>query len=150
MYSFSLNHNWVPTHFALMLLLLSSGSCAAQNEISRIEFNSGSRTFRQQVIITPDSLVRIEENFRTNTKPVIEKRKITSSEWQSLISSLNGIKPQDIVDLKSPGDKRTYDAASHGSLILTTGAGESFSHGFDDTTPHQSLQTLMTRLLSLQ
>jgi hypothetical protein len=145
----SFNQNWFPIHFTVMFLVLS-GSCAAQNEISRIEFNSGSRTFRQQVIITPDSLVSVEENFRTDAKPVIERRKITSSEWQSLMSSLNGIKPQSISDLKSPGDKRTYDAASHGSLVLTTVSGQSFTHGFDDTEPHKSLQGLMKRILSLQ
>jgi hypothetical protein len=65
------------------------------------------------------------------------------------MSSLKGIKPREIENLKSPGDKRTYDAASHGSIILTTAAGESFSHGFDDTEPHQSLQTLMKRILAL-
>jgi len=67
---------WFLIHLASMMLLLSSATCTAQTEISRIEFNSGSRTFRQQVIITPDSLVRIEENLRTSTKPVIERRKI--------------------------------------------------------------------------
>jgi len=66
------------------------------------------------------------------------------------MSSLKGINPSEIDDLKSPGDKRTYDAASHGSLILTTADGESFSHGFDDTEPNQSLQTLMKRILSLR
>lgn len=129
-------------HSALMMT-----SCIAQDKVSRIEFNSGTRTFRQQIILTRDSVVTIEENFRTDLKPQISRRSMNAKEWNSLLESLKGISLEDIDDLKSPTDKRTYDAAAHGSLILTDPAGKSFSHGFDDDNAHQRLQPLVKKIL---
>ena len=120
------------------------------SEIFRIEFNAGSRTYREQTIITADSIITIKENFKTDKKPVIKTATNTNLQWSALTSTLNNIKLTEINQLKSPGMKRAHDAASHGSIIITTKDGKSYSHTFDNTEPHEKLQPLMQQITSLR
>lgn len=131
-----------------LALAFQFSQCASQSEIRRIEYQSAARTFREQIIITSDSVVRIEEDFRKGGSPVSQKRKISSAEWKRIVNALRGVDPASISTLKSPTDKRTYDAASHGSIIITTDTS-SYTHGFDDTDPNQQLRPLMDIILRL-
>jgi hypothetical protein len=133
----------------LFVILVSNVTqCASQSEITRIEYHAASRTFRKQIIITPDSVTRKEEDFRKGGSPVSEHRKTSSKEWKRLLDALNGIEPESITQLKSPTDKRTYDAATHGSITITADSS-SYTHGFDDTEPNLRLKPLMEEILRL-
>jgi hypothetical protein len=134
-------------YFPILLALLFCVQCTAQKEITRIEYTAGSRTFRHQIILTPDSVVSIEENFRGGDESKSRKARLTSKEWEAVILSLKGVSPKKISELKSPTDKRTYDAAAHGSIILTIKDGSSYTHGFDDADPHEVLRPLMKQIL---
>jgi hypothetical protein len=134
----------------LFVFFLSLLSCVAQRGITRIEYNSATRTSREQIIITSDSLVSVSENFRTNSGPVVSKRKLSKEEWKILVNALGNTSPEEIPALKSPTDKRTYDAAAHGTIIITTSDSKSFNHGFDDTEPNEKLKPLMNGILSLR
>jgi hypothetical protein len=137
--------------YILFLLILMS-QCMGQTSgsIVRVEYNSGTRTFRQQVIATPDSLISIEEDFRIHLKPVIKGRALSDEEWNALTGKLGRVQLSEIDELKSPTNRRTVDAAAHGSLIITTSDKKSFTHGFDDQEPHEILQPLLTELLKLK
>jgi hypothetical protein len=134
----------------IFLTSLSLASCIAQQGITKIEYNSGTRTYREQVIITPDSLVSVKENFRTDSGPVVSKRSLSDPEWKKLLQALGSTRPEDLPALESPSDKRTYDAAAHTSIRITTADSKSFSHGFDDTKPNEKLKPLMNGILSLK
>jgi hypothetical protein len=131
----------------LLILILASQALAQQEKISRIEFNSGTRTFRQQIIITPDSAISVEEDFRINLKPITSAKKLKEGEWKTILHCLEGVKLSEIDALKSPTDKRTYDAAAHGSIIITTENNKTYTHGFDDEEPHAKLKPLMRQIL---
>ncbi len=134
--------------FLLTLIAVCFNQCLAQEgkEITRIEFNSGTRTQRQQVILTPDSIRIVREDFRVDQQPNIIDRTMSSKEWQNLISSLNDVRLSEIKNLQSPTMKRTFDAAAHGSLIITTRNGDTYTHGFDDEQPHRKLRNLMSEI----
>jgi hypothetical protein len=131
----------------VFVFLLNCAYSQTSSYITRIEFNSGSRTFRQQIIITSDSIVSVKEDFRINLKPVVKSGKATPAEWKNILQCLKDVALEEIPSLKSPSDKRTYDGASHGSIIITTRDRRSFTHDFDDENPHAKLQPLMKQIL---
>jgi hypothetical protein len=132
-----------------MILLISSCLAASvqdKSNISRIEFNAGTRAYREQLIVTPDSTIVIKEDFRINQKPVIKTRTTAPAQWTAITNSIKDIQPSEIGSLKSPTDKRTYDAATIGTIIITTNEGKSYSHEFDDENPHEKFAALMKEL----
>ena len=138
----------------LLFFLLINSSCAVTaqktDEIIRIEFNSGSRAVREQIILTPDSIVMVKEDFRIDLRPQIKRRSMNEKDWQALLSKVKEVKINTIDELKAPSDKRTYDAAAHGTLILTTADNKSHTHGFDDEDPHTSLKPLMNEIIKFR
>lgn len=139
--------------FFLYLLFMAMGSVTfsqTHDEINRVEFNSGTRTYREQIIVTPDSLSVIKEDFRVNERPQIIRRSSTDREWNALMDALKNVRLTEIETLQSPTMKRTYDAAAHGSIIITTSDGRSFTHGFDDENPHKKFRPLMDQIRKLR
>jgi hypothetical protein len=133
-------------NFLITLAVIGTGLTSAYSQstgITRVEFNSGTRTYREQVIITKDSVIAIEEDFRKDKTPKIKRRVTKSQEWNNVVDAAKGINISGIENLKSPTNKRDYDGASQGSLIITTSDNKSFNHAFDDEEPHESLQPLM-------
>jgi hypothetical protein len=136
--------------FMILILACSYRASSQESEISRIEFNSGSRTFREQIIVTPDSLLMITEDFRIDLKPSVKTRAVHRKEWDALITSLKDVRLTEIETLQSPTMKRTYDAAAHGSLIITGSNGQSYTHGFDDEDPHRKFRPLMEQIRKIR
>ncbi len=134
------------------LILSTVMNCSAQDksEITRIEFNSGTRVQRQQVILTPDSIRIIREDFRVDQTPNVTDRQMSSNEWQNVISSLGDVRLSEIKNLQSPSMRRTFDGAAHGSLIITTRNGDTYTHGFDDEQPHRKLRGLMSEITRIR
>lgn len=128
--------------------ILGCSQCVSQQEISKVEYQVASRTFRQQIIITPDSVSRVREDFRKDPTPVITRRVLSSHEWTRVMNALKGLKLNSINEMPSPTDRRTYDAASHGSITITQDSS-SYTHGFDDADPHDKLKPLMEVILKL-
>lgn len=130
----------------LIVFLLSFTTVAQTNEdIVRIEFNAGTRAYREQVILTPDSVVTIKENFRKDEKPVVASRVVSDAEWRNVLNSFT-VSLAEVSNLKSATNKRAHDGASHGSIIITTKNGQSVSHNFDDEEPHEAFQPLMKQI----
>ncbi len=46
--------------------------------------------------------------------------------------------------------KRTFDGALHGALTFTTGAGKTYTHGFDNEDPHPTLHPIMECILEIR
>ena len=132
----------------LSLTIIFSHPSLAQTDrtITRIEFNSGRRGYREQIILTPDSIVSVQENFQTDKTPRVHSQKTTAREWSRLLDCLRNVRLTEIETLESPTMKRAYDGASHGSLIITVKDGTTYTHGFDDEDPHSKLKPLMEEI----
>ena len=136
------------TFLSVALTQCTLAQIEGRKDITRIEFNSGSRTYRQQVIFTPDSVISIEEDFRVNLKPVVKGLSNSAENWNKLTSTLKDVDLEKVGALESPGNKRTYDAAAHGTIVITSG-NKSYTHGFDDKEPNKALQPLMKQIEQL-
>jgi hypothetical protein len=130
----------------LVSFLSLTVSAQSSKEISRIEFNSGTRGYREQITITPDSVISIQEDFKANQKPLITARACSPKEWSKLLDCLGDVRLTEIETLESPTMKRAYDGASHGSIIISTTDNKTFTHGFDDEDPHKKLKPLMAEI----
>lgn len=132
----------------LFFLVVAALPVLAQHDgmITRIEFNSGTRGYREQIIFTSDSLVAVKEDFRNEKGPKIHRQRITAKDWKSLLDALGNVKPDEVESLKSPSMNRAHDAAAHGTIIITTRGGESYTHSFDDENPHEKLHPLMKQI----
>jgi hypothetical protein len=118
----------------------------SKSEIVRIEFNSGTRGHTEQIILTKDSIISVEENFQKDKASPGVARKASAKEWSRVLDCLSGVRLTEIETLESPTMKRAYDGASHSSFIITTSDGSTFTHGFDDENPHQKLKPLMMEI----
>lgn len=128
----------------LVVLPLFLSFCQQQGDgVIRIEFSRASRSFREKHIFTPDSVKIISEGPRATRGKDVARRRITPDEWTSLLESLPDYPLNNLSSLEAPGSQRSVDAAATGTIMLTDMAGNSFSHEFDDYTPHKSLQPLM-------
>ena len=63
-----------------------------------------------------------------------------------MTDAIKNIRLTEIETLQSPTMKRTFDAAAHGSIIITIPDGRSFTHGFDDENPHKKFRALMDEI----
>ena len=133
-----------------LAILIISASCSVQAQVSekpvRIEFNSGTRMYREQFIFTPDSVITVKEDFRKNDHANHTRRKTSPSEWRALVESLKEVSLPAVSTLESPTMKRASDAAAIGTIIITTGDGKSYTHEFDDENPHQTFKPLMKQI----
>jgi hypothetical protein len=130
----------------ILLIAIHSIAQAQMNDVMRVEFNSGTRTYREQIILTPDSVMTIKEDFRIDLKPQIQSRVMTKKEWNTLVQSLKNVRLGEIENLQSPSMKRAYDGAAHGSIVITTRDGKSYAHGFDDEEPHEKFRPLLSQI----
>ena len=133
----------------LVCLCLLAG-CSTQERITRIEYEKASRTFRQRVVVSADSVRWSDESFSGNEHASSGGRVVRAGEWNSVLETVDGLSLGEIDTLRSPTDRRTFDGAAHTSLVIFTTSGGRFSHGFDDEEPHQSLKALLARILSLR
>lgn len=136
----------------LLITMISGliGYSQKNDDVVRVEFNSGTRAYREQLIVTKDSLSVIKEDFRQDQRPQIVRRSTDAGEWTSIIESIGGVRLSEIETLQSPTMKRTFDGAAHGSIIITTADGRSFTHGFDDENPHKKFRALMNQIRKLR
>lgn len=116
-------------------------------DIVKIEFNSLTRGYHKQIILSADTLKVVENNDRMDEKNKVYCRKLTSREWDKLINSLKDISLTEVSELKSPTTNRTFDGARHSSLIITTKNDQTWGHAFDDENPHKKLELLMKTIL---
>lgn len=137
--------------FILILFIVSACSLQAQitEDPIRIEFNSGTRMYREQFIFTADSVITVKEDFRNNDHAENIRRKTKPSEWKSLVESLKGVKLESVAQLESPTMNRAADAAAIGTIIITTSDNKSYTHEFDDENPHQVFKPLMKQVKKL-
>jgi hypothetical protein len=127
------------------LLLVCCTVLGAQNKsaIKQIEFSKISRGYEEHVRIKADSVHVLVHDIRGEKAPVNFSRKTEESEWTRLLEIMKTIKEKEIETLPSPSMKRASDAAMHGTLTVTTNSDKTYSHGFDDENPHDSLRPLL-------
>jgi hypothetical protein len=130
----------------LFCLIATAGQCQAP-DVTRVEFTTMTRGYQKQVFLSQDSLISIIDGRQQENK--VAKRKLSDGEWDLITASVQEIRLADINSLKSPTSRRTYDAARHSTIKLTTKDGQGAEHSFDDESPNPKLKALMEAILKI-
>lgn len=125
-------------------------TCKSQHAIRQIDFTKSSRGFREELIITKDSVLILTDNARSSDSLQRISKKLDERKWSELIATVKSLSLPEVPLYKSPTMKRTYDGALHGTLTITTMDGKTYSHGFDDENPHPKLRPLMKCILEIR
>ncbi len=120
---------------------------AEQPVITIIEFTTLTRGQQKQVFISADSVTEITDGRENES--AIKKQKLEDGKWEELLSTIRGVKLEEIPKLPSPTNRRAFDGARHSTLKITTSDGRDFVHTFDDENPHKALHALMDKILEL-
>ena len=115
----------------------------AQQVVQRIDFTKSSRGFLEELTITQDSVSIKTENARSSVLRYQRSEKLEEKKWAQIRSVVESLSLAEIPLYKSPTMKRSFDGALHATLTITTAAGDSYTHGFDDENPHPNLRALM-------
>ncbi|UXX78436.1 hypothetical protein N7E81_13825 [Reichenbachiella carrageenanivorans] len=136
-------------YFTFILFSALTYSVFAQpNQITKIEFQSTSRTYFEQITITPYHSI-ITQKLNREAKATTQKQIITSDNWSKLINKLEKTSPKQWPKLVSPSQKRTYDGARHSQLVAYT-TTTSYTHLFDDLQPNTELCNLLSLILEIR
>jgi hypothetical protein len=123
-------------------------STTTESPIKKIIFNTGSRGYQKAITLSKDSvLIVINSSFSEHPSKNLSS-KITTTEWNKLTNSLNGVEIKNLNELKSPTMGRAVDAANHSSIAVTT--DNEYVHSFDNTNPNEQLQKLMAVITEIE
>ena len=134
----------------LILVICVFCACKSQDAIRQIDFTKATRGFREEIIITKDSIFMVIDNARSTDSLQRISEKLDKKKWAKLNTTIQSLSLPEVPLLKSPTTKRTYDGALHGTLTITAMDGKTYSHGFDDENPHPELQPLMKCILEIR
>lgn len=125
---------------------MMAGRCQ-EPDVTAIEFTTLTRGFKKQVFISNDSVKTIVEGREQNNG--VMSRAITPSQWEELLRSVKDVDIRKLPELQSPTSRRAFDGARHSSLTVTARDGSTYTHNFDDESPHPDLQPLMDLIVRL-
>lgn len=132
--------------FSLLLLVFGCVATAqVSSEVQRIEFESVSRGYLKRISISTDSLIITEDSRNVDT---VMRKGVDSKGWNDLLVTMSDVTLEEVQDLPSPGNKRTYDAARHSTIRIVT-ADKTYMHNFDNENPHHELEGLMKEIIRL-
>lgn len=136
--------------FALIIFTAcKTGSASATADSTgagtSFEYEAMTRGSFKKVIVTRDSVVTIMDR---DMKEVITK-KLSSADWNALLKDTKTIDLANILNLKSPTNKRQYDGALIGSLKVIKGGTTYQSSGFDHGAPPVEIEALVNRIIAV-
>ena len=132
-------------YIALMTFFVSCGT----QKIIAYEYNIVTRGYKQNIKVNKKT-IEIEANNSSSKNGPKKTTTVTSSElWTALQDASKSIKLNEIGTLESPTNKRQFDGAMFGSLILTNEDSIYTSAGFDHGHPPLMIKTIVDSLVKL-
>ena len=135
------------TFFTFILILFAANDCTnnQQQEIKSINYETFTRGSSTMYTVTPEN-IKIKS---TGLNAAENSKSITSEEWNSLISKLEGIDASRLNQLKAPSDSRASDAALHAILSLRKNDTIYKTNSFDHGNPPSEVKPLVEAILRL-
>lgn len=117
----------------LLIFMLMFGSNSIHTEtIKSVELSYRTRGMQQFLHITRDSV-----EVKINDK--ISHYKTTKTQWQNILKTFQKVRLNNIIKLKRPTSKSSYDGALIAQLSVVTNRKEYNSVSFDHDTPPAEL-----------
>jgi hypothetical protein len=125
----------------LILLMTACGT----SKITSYQYTAGTRGYQLSITVNQDS-VRLKEVTNKEVNTVYA----TNSEfWKGLEKESKSIVLDSVANLKSPSNKRQFDAAMFAKMTFTTQDSVYKSASFDGGKPHEMLQGIVDSLVNL-
>lgn len=135
--------------FTLLFAIMLTSTCSPQDtnydDISEIRYETYSRGFAAQYVISEDSISVTNGTFEKTT----QTRAITKAEWQNLMATLNNLKIQNIETLEPPTEGRMVDAAAQANLSITQNNNVFETKTFDHGNAPAPIEPLVKAILRL-
>ena len=132
----------------IILVTVSTIGSAQDRKVEKIEFNTLTRGYMENVMITADSVI-FTKGGNSKEKQKKNGRLTTKKEWKCLLKKIQSIDLSNISELESPTMKRAFDGAKHSKIVIYNN-GKSYQHLFDDENPHQILSGLMICIVDIK
>ncbi len=131
--------------YILTLLIASLTTCNAQRTIETIKFTTGSRGWNNSVIINKDSVFVNNVRRMQPASTTIKNVKTSKKNWESLLVLLKKIDVEKIAELSHKSKGSEVDAAAISRITIVADKKE-YSHSFDNYSPNESLEKLLTEI----
>ncbi len=132
----------------ILLAILTQRGCedSSQMKDTPIEYSAYSRGFYQKITVQ-DKKFSVSRDRNGNDKPQLQS--IGDSDWKTLVSAFQKIKPENLPNLKPPTEKRFYDGAAIAKLTVTHNGATYETTDFDHGEPPAEISELVNRVLAL-
>lgn len=129
-----------------MTIFLGKG-CAGEQDLqsAKIQYTANTRGFYERIVIQDRKMtVMRDRNDKTGTTTAV-----SDADWKKLVSEFSKITLTELPNLKAPTEKRFYDGAPIGDLIVTYQGQEYQSSAFDHGTPPAAIAALVNHITAL-
>lgn len=111
-----------------------------------IEYSALTRGFYQKIVIQ-NQTIKVYNDRKSEEQSTTSK--ISDADWKYLITEFQDIDLDELENLKAPTEKRYYDGAAIGTLIVTYKDKTYNSASFDHGTPPIEIARFVTKITSL-
>lgn len=142
----------------LMTVLITITSCNSQKKVAestaskdkqttdlQFVYEATTRGFFQKITIKNKEFF---VNKDRDSKQLGTSEKISDADWKELTGYVNAIKLENLETFKDPTQKRFYDGAAIGSLVIISNGKEYKSNSFDHGTPPVEIEKLVNKINS--
>lgn len=133
--------------FVLVLVLAkgcSSSELRKESENISFEYEATTRGNYAKIIAKQDTVFTIK-----GRKGETVEKKLSRSDWNSLLDLLAKVDAKNIQNLKAPTEKRFYDGAMIASLTVIHGKDTYKSAAFDHGTPPKEIEKLVEKIIAV-
>ena len=133
--------------FILMLFMAkgcTNSELKKESENISFEYEAHTRGGYKKVLAKQDTVYTI----KSRGSEAIEK-KLSKSDWNSLLNLLSKVDAEKIKDLKAPSEKRFYDGAMIAELKVIYKDKTYESANFDHGNPPAEIKDLITKILAI-
>jgi hypothetical protein len=142
----------------LMTVLITITSCNSQKKVAestasndkqatdvQFVYEATTRGFHQKITVKDKEVFVTKDR---DSKELGVGQKISDSDWKELTGYLNTFKLENLETFKDPTQKRFYDGAAIGSLMIIQKGKEYKSNSFDHGTPPVEIEKLVNKINS--
>ncbi len=136
------------TIFLFALFLNKGCDSETQQDLKNtsIEYSARTRGYSQHIFIKNQEIT-VDTDSRGDKS--IVSNKITDADWKILIAEFQKLKLDKMNDLAAPTDKRTYDAAAIGNLMVTYKDVKHTSNSFDNGYPPKEIAKFVNKITAI-
>ena len=111
-----------------------------------VEYEALSRGFYSKIMLENNQIAISKDR---DNQAISKKITISKADQIEITNLLANLKPESLLNLIGPTEKRFHDGAAHANLKITKNGKSYETQGFDAGFPPKEIEKLVTKLVSL-